>query len=372
MTVPPCSSRPRHSSASAARTLRIAEIRLDARAVGRNDAAIFEAALAAQHAGRPERGHVAGPEPRTRTGGQQSLEQRRIHAGARAVRGQCALQRQIVIDTPAQDSGAVQVQHLVDEHLGGAEQAGGERRAAADGVDEWRTELGAGFGERAAPRLVLLVPQQQRIHDGVAEFSYADLQGTGIAHQAAGVQTDGVIHRGQRRVRRREQVVVVTRMIQQQVEDVGADIGRAQHEGHLAVHLAEHHHRMSRGAQSRHVRQQVHGDVGIAAQADFGDPTHHAPRDHVRDHVDAAVQELARHVRVICREIVGLRVRRVEQRARLEEEFDHARVGRHGAAAHGFQVFQLGIVAEDARRQRLDETFLEITRAAGLAQRQAR
>ena len=194
-----------------------------------------------------------------------------IHARARAVRGQRALQRQIVIDAPAQYAGAVQVQHLVDEHLGGAEQAGGEGRAAADGVDQRRAELGARFGERAPPRLVLLVSQQQRIHDGVAEFSDADLQGAGIAHQAAGVQTDGVIDRGQRRVRRREQVVVVTRMIQQQVEGVGADIGRAQHEGHFAVHLAEHDHRLTGGAQSRHVRQQVHGDIGIAAQADFGD-----------------------------------------------------------------------------------------------------
>ena len=217
---------------------------------------------------------------------------------------------------------------------------------------------------------VLLVPQQQRIDDGVAEFADADLQGAGIAHQAAGVQSDGVIHRGQRRVRRREQIVVVARMIQQQVEGVGADIGGAQHEGHLAMHLAEQHHRAAGGAQSRDVRQQVHRDIGIAAQADFGDSAHHAPRDHVRDHVDAAMQELARHVRVVCREIVRLRVRRVEQRARLEEELDHARVGGHGAVAHGLEVIELGIVAEDARRQRLDEALLEIARAGGLAQRQ--
>jgi hypothetical protein len=34
-----------------------------------------------------------------------------------------------------------------------------------------------------------------------------------------------------------------------------------------------------------------------------------APGDHVRDHVDAARQQLARHVRVVRRQVVRLRVR---------------------------------------------------------------
>jgi hypothetical protein len=69
------------------------------------------------------------------------------------------------------------------------------------------------------------VAQQQRIHDRIAEFADADLQRAAIAHQAAGVQADGVVDGGQRRVRRREQVVVVARMIEQQVEGVRADVG---------------------------------------------------------------------------------------------------------------------------------------------------
>jgi len=40
------------------------------------------------------------------------------------------------VHAAAKDACTVQVEHLVDEHLRGAEQPGGERRTAADGVDE--------------------------------------------------------------------------------------------------------------------------------------------------------------------------------------------------------------------------------------------
>ena len=42
--------------------------------------------------------------------------------------------------------------------------------------------------------------------------------------------------------------------------------------------------------------QQVHGDIGIAAQADLGAAAGHAPGHDVRDHVHAPVQQFARHV----------------------------------------------------------------------------
>ena len=123
-----------------------------------------------------------------------------------------------------------------------------------------------------------------------------------VAHQAAGVQADGVIDGGQRRIRRREQVVVVARMIEQQVEGIRRDAGRAEHEGHFAMHLAEHDHRAARRRAARCTcGQQVDGDVGIAAETDLGDAADGAPRHHVRDDVHAAVQQLARHVRVVRR-----------------------------------------------------------------------
>ena len=230
----------------------------------------------------------------------------------------------------------------------------------------------AGVGEGAAPGFVLLVAQQQRINDGIAEFADADLQRAGVAHQRAGVQPDRVIDRRERRVRRREQVVVVARMIEQQVERVGADVRGAEHEGHFAMHLAEHDHGRARRAQLREVGHQVHGDVGIAAQADLGGAAHAALRHHVRDHVHAARQQLARDVRVVGRQVVRLRVFRVEQRAGLEEELDDAHVGRHRVPAHRLEVVELGVVAEDARGEWLDEAPFEIARARGLAQAERR
>ena len=58
---------------------------------------------------------------------------------------------------------------------------------------------------------------------------------------------------------------------------------------------------LSGGTQLRELGQQVDGDIGIAAETDLGDAAHHAPGHHVRDHVDAASQQLARHVRVVRR-----------------------------------------------------------------------
>ena len=209
------------------------------------------------------------------------------------------------------------------------------------------------------PGFVLLVAQQQGIDDGVAEFADADLQCAAIAHQAARVQADGVVDGGQRGIRWREQVVVVARMVEQQVEGVRAHVGRAEHEGHLAVYLAQHHDRLSGGAQLRELGDEIDGDIGVAAEADFGGAAHHSPGDHVSDHVDATRQQLARHVRVVRRQIVRLRVRGIEQRPGLEEELDDAHICRHRAGAHRLQVVEFRVVAEDARRQRLDERLLE-------------
>jgi hypothetical protein len=63
---------------------------------------------------------------------------------------------------------------------------------------------------------------------------------------------------------------------------------------------------------------------------------------------------------------------RTEQRPRLEEEFDDARIRWHGAGAHGLQVVELGVIPEDAVGERLDEAAFEIAAARRLAQRQRR
>jgi len=139
--------------------LRVRQVGLDAHAIGRDDPAVDEAALAAQHAGLPERGHVVRAEAGSRARGQQRIEQACVDAVARAIRGQRALQRQVVVDAAAQDARAVQVQHLVDEHLGGAEQPRGKGRAATHLVDERCTRLGRDFGQCTPPGLVLLVAQ---------------------------------------------------------------------------------------------------------------------------------------------------------------------------------------------------------------------
>jgi hypothetical protein len=72
---------------------RVAEIGLDAHAVRRHDAAVFEAAFAAQHARRTQLGDVARTEHRAGARGQQAIEQRGVDARAGTVRRQRTLQR---------------------------------------------------------------------------------------------------------------------------------------------------------------------------------------------------------------------------------------------------------------------------------------
>ena len=64
----------------------------------------------------------------------------------------------------------------------------------------------------------LLMPQQQRVDQRIAELADAHLQRAAVAHQRAHVHADGVIHRADRQIRRAEQVVVVALVIDEPVE----------------------------------------------------------------------------------------------------------------------------------------------------------
>ena len=97
-----------------------------------------------QHPEVPQVFELRRIEPRSDADMRQVAEDAFVEAVVGVAGGDQARQRQRIVDAPAQDSGAVEVEHLVEEHLGRAEEAGAERFAAALGVHQGRgAPLGA-------------------------------------------------------------------------------------------------------------------------------------------------------------------------------------------------------------------------------------
>ena len=201
-------------------------------ALGVDDAAILQPALAAEHAHAP-----------------QHLEIRARQRSAEAVRAECGqqpvvdllagilvehlLQARVRIDPPPQDAGAVQVEEAIDEHLRAGIQALLECAAAAY-VQRRAEALGRVEElENVAELVVLLVPQLQPVDHRVTQLADAQLQRAAVAHQRRAVQADGVLDGAEPLVRRREQVEVVARIVEQGVKGVGRHHRRPIHDGML-------------------------------------------------------------------------------------------------------------------------------------------
>ena len=107
------------------------------------------------------------------------------------------------------------------------------------------------------------MPQEQRVDERVAQLADPHLQRAAIAHQRAGIEANGVLGGGERRIGWREQVIVVARVIDDEVELLGRELRRPAHEGHLRVRLADHDDVTPRASRLRDQRQQVGGDVRV-------------------------------------------------------------------------------------------------------------
>ena len=204
--------------------------------------AVRVTAIAAKDAHMLERREIGGAEPAWQTRIDQSLEHVCRDALADRTRVEQLLEVQLRINASLQNSGAIQVQEAVDEHLRAAVEAFLERRGAAEFRD---SRPGAGqqptLFEHLPPDSVLSLPELQAVHDGVSQLADADLQRAAVAHGRARVQTDGVLHTVQGEIGRAVQVEVVARVIHQVIELAFSDLGIAEHEGELSMHLADHY-----------------------------------------------------------------------------------------------------------------------------------
>ena len=105
--------------------------------------------------------------------------------------------------------------------------------------------------------------QLQRVNHGVAEFTDADLQRAAVAHQARAIQADRIVRRSQALIGRREQVVLVARMLDERVECFGGHRRGSEHEGHVLIDLADDDE-VSAGAALRCQEfEQIQGDIRV-------------------------------------------------------------------------------------------------------------
>jgi hypothetical protein len=99
-----------------------------------------------------------------------------------------ALERDVGVDAPFEDAGAVEVEEAGHQHLAGRVDALVEGAQAAPGLDQAAVAIGdPGALDQAPVSIVLQVPLAQQLGDRVAERADPELQRAAVAHQDAGV-----------------------------------------------------------------------------------------------------------------------------------------------------------------------------------------
>ncbi len=293
--------------------------------------------------------------------------------GLRAQHEGAVQQHAFGFDAPLQDPLVVEVEEAVHEHLGDGIEPVLERPVAAErGLHPREARAQAGVLERPAPGAVLAMAQRHRVHDGVAQFADADLDRAAVAEQHAVGERDAVVRGRDRQVGRAEQLVVAARVVHDEVEGRGGHLGRAEHERHVAVDLADDRDLIARTAPFGERRQQVHGDVGVGAEARAPAVGAGPQRDLLRDDVGARGQDRARDVRVVDARVPLLRLRRMQPGARLHEEFLDADVCRDGARGERIRPLRVRPAGEHALGHRPDEAPFQFGLAARTPQREPR
>ncbi|MNS90169.1 hypothetical protein D3C72_1242070 [compost metagenome] len=160
-----------------------------------------------------------------------------------------------------------------------------------------------------------------------------------------------------RHVRRGKQRGVVL-LIDQQVKGVDAQFRIAGHVRQIVVHLADHQDGFSGGAAPGDHRQQVEGDVRVAAQAHavgmLGVAGHQ-----LRHQIQPGGIDVPRRMAVIAADVILLRRGTVEQAAGLHEELLDVDVARQTIATQVGEKFQLRIIAEDPFDKGFEKSLLQ-------------
>ena len=122
--------------------------------------------------------------------------------------------------------------------------------------------------------------------------------------------------------------------------------------------VAQHQDGLARGPTLGDHRQQIQGDVGVAAQAQAIGILR-ITGDELRDQIQAIGVDVAGGVAVIAADVVLLGRRAVEQAARLHEELLDVDVVREAVAVQVGEVVQLNVVAKHPLDERFEKLPLQ-------------
>ena len=331
------------SSEQAVCTDLLIEIRLDPGAILQYQVAVLVFHALAQDAEGSEKPEIFRGEPRMNgTPFQQVVEGFRGDLFGDRSLVQQALQDGVIVDTAFHYLRVHQMHEAVDEHFGGAEQAFFETAGitlSAHHSAEFFLDMQS--TQHILVDVVVLVPQQHRVDQRIPQGTDADLEFAAILDQGAGIEPDHVIGVAYRHLRRCEDPVVETRVVQYEVEIIPRHHGIAVHEGEIAIDL---------GDQSQVVpvaggRHQVQTDIGIAAEAETFLVLVHCHE--LGDDVDTHVEQVPCHVGVVRADVVLLRMAAVELLARGKIKLNDTHVGRQPVLLALQVELRVRVVAED-------------------------
>ena len=138
--------------------------------------------------------------------------------GGRFATIQTALHGGIRVHLALQHATPIQLEEAIDEHLTRRIKSLLEPADSTNAPDHLAELVqNAGIGEDATIGLVILVPQLQRVRDGIAKRPDSQLQRPTVADERADVQRDQVVGRTDGRIRGAEESKVVPRVLDNRI-----------------------------------------------------------------------------------------------------------------------------------------------------------
>ena len=157
--------------------------------------------------------------------------------------------------------------------------------------------------------------------------------------------------------------------LQQDVDLAQIELGFARHVGQVGVDLDGKSQRLADAPARRHVGKHVESDIGVGAEAD-AILALRMRRHQLGEHIGAHALQVRCHLRIVEAGVALLHPGVAGPCARLQEELGDLDVGRQALPAQRLDVVDIGVGAEHAIEQGLDETPLQAGAIGGAHQRE--
>ena len=212
------------------------------------------------------------------------------------------------------------------------------------------------------------MPEHQPLPDGIADGADADLQRAAVGHEPGDVEADRIVCLRHGLARRREQRKAEFVALKQEIEFFRRHLRLPVHERQRSVDLSGEDDVRLPGAPGS---EKIGRDVGIATEAVAAAGALRR-RDKLRQHIDAAFENVAARMGVVGRDVVLLLARRAEPASRHQEKLMDLDVARQRSLPQRRRIEKLGIARKETLGDRLKKAPFEIARRARNFKRQCR